>query len=726
MGERMASDFTPIHPNPYIVGNPVRERSMFFGRSAEFEFVRLKFQDSTQGGLLVFCGERRSGKTSILFQILDKRLGSDFIPVLIDMQSMAISSELDFLDKIATGILEALGPDGGSIRLPEFSAGSSPAAAFHKFIEGLLQRYPNRKLLLLFDEYELFENKIDSGTLAPDVLHILASLMEHQPVFLIFTGSQHLDQRRQPYWKILGKSLYKTISYLEREDALNLIRKPVEGQVFYGQGAVEAIYRLAAGQPFYTQALCQNLVDHLNDNCSNHASKESIAEVANGIVNNPLPQMIFLWDSLERDEKLVLALLAEALEDESALVSEKRLRHLIAERKYPLKLDRVQISQNLEKLFKTELLLKSDAYPPAYGFRMDLWRMWIRRMHSVWQVMREEGLEIRGGYQRPSWRRLGAAGIGLLVVAAALFVALGRGRNAPRPSGRGLAGSIQTARLSLRADPATATIFLNDARVGRGVLPETTLAPGDYVVRLSAPGHADTTFRFPLFAGMTSELSPRLTPLFGGLRVQTNPPGAEIRVDGESHGRSPCTVPRLKVSEEHLVEASLAGRMNAQAQVRVQPDTVVEHVLQLGIVTASVVVTSDPRGAEVVVDGTRRGKTTLSAIELPLGPHRFAFQLEGYETADTTVSVALSMAPLHMVLRSKPPGILIVKGNYPARIYIDGVLVTPGSQNSGPRQVPGGWHQVKVVLTNGQTIEKSVLVESGKEVEYDYTPGKSE
>ena len=56
--------YTPISPNPYIVGNPVRDRAMFFGREAEFELVRRRFQDSKHGGLLVFCGERRSGKTS--------------------------------------------------------------------------------------------------------------------------------------------------------------------------------------------------------------------------------------------------------------------------------------------------------------------------------------------------------------------------------------------------------------------------------------------------------------------------------------------------------------------------------------------------------------------------------------------------------------------------------------------------------------------------------------
>lgn len=242
--------FTPVYPNPYIVGNPVRGRSMFFGREAEFELVRKRFQHSDRGGLLVFCGERRSGKTSILFQILDGRLGPDFIPVLIDMQSMAVGNEIEFLTRLSEEVRAALGTSAERIAIPSFTPDASHSATFQRFVREVLRSHPNKKLILLFDEYELFENKIDGGLLGPDVLHVLASLIEHHPVFVVFTGSQHLEQRRQEYWKILGKSLHKMISFLERDDAVNLVRQPVEGRVRYAEDSVEAIWRLTAGQPF--------------------------------------------------------------------------------------------------------------------------------------------------------------------------------------------------------------------------------------------------------------------------------------------------------------------------------------------------------------------------------------------------------------------------------------------------------------------------------------------
>ena len=137
----MTDDFVPIDPNPYIVGNPVRERAMFFGREAEFNLIRKRFEHSEHGGLLVFCGERRSGKTSILFQILDHRLGPDFIPVLIDMQSMAVANEVEFLTRISHEISRALGPRDGDIQPTTFVVSSIHSASFQRFVLEVLRQH---------------------------------------------------------------------------------------------------------------------------------------------------------------------------------------------------------------------------------------------------------------------------------------------------------------------------------------------------------------------------------------------------------------------------------------------------------------------------------------------------------------------------------------------------------------------------------------------------------
>ncbi len=710
-----ADSFTPISPNPYIVGNPVRDRAMFFGREAEFELVRRRFEHLARGALLVFCGERRSGKTSILFQILDQRLGPDFIPVLIDMQSMATGSEAEFLGKVSAEVLKALGPGPGRPEPPRFTPGTSHAATFESFIQAVLRSRPGQKLILLFDEYELFENKIDSGTLDRDVLNILASLMENQSVFLVFTGSQHLEERRREYWKILGKSIFKTISYLERDDATKLVTQPVAGRVRYDDGVVEKIYRLAAGQPFYTQAICQSLVDHLNENHTNLAIHGAVDRVVGTLINNPLPQMIFLWDGLEQDEKLTLALLAEVLPDPGAHASVEDVRRAIRRREYPLDLDTARISTALEKLFKSEMALRDDSNsPPGYAFRMDLWRLWIRRQHSVWQVMREAGLEIRTPTSLKQRKALVVGGFAAGV--AAVLAAIVWLKPLPQPPPRG-----PTSHYALHAIPDHAVIELNGRRIGIGTFTDAMPAGPDQHMKVSAPGYADSEFTLRLEPGVPTESRIALRPLLADLRVQTNPTGAEIRVDGKQVGLSPMLVRDLRVAEPHVVSASLRGYSVAEGRFQLVPGTVTPALLTLVVGRGNVLVITDPPGAEIRVDDDPRGRSPVRLDDLALGRHQIIAERSGYDAAETTVTVLESTREIGISLPRSAPGELVIQGDVPASIYIDGRLIVENVQNSGVRELDAGEHTVRVVLLNNEAIDRKVDVWSKERVIYDFT-----
>src|SRR4030095_6035699 len=100
--------FVPIDPNPFIVGNPIRTEKMFYGREDDFRYVRTKLEGTSQGVVVVFCGERRVGKSSILYQVAGGRLGDRFIPVFVDLQEMVIASDSEFFQRICRLIAEAV------------------------------------------------------------------------------------------------------------------------------------------------------------------------------------------------------------------------------------------------------------------------------------------------------------------------------------------------------------------------------------------------------------------------------------------------------------------------------------------------------------------------------------------------------------------------------------------------------------------------------------------
>ena len=65
-----------------------------------------------EGVVLLFVGERRSGKTSIMFQILNGRMGDEFLPVFIDMQAMAgVDGDREFFTRMVELICEQVKDD---------------------------------------------------------------------------------------------------------------------------------------------------------------------------------------------------------------------------------------------------------------------------------------------------------------------------------------------------------------------------------------------------------------------------------------------------------------------------------------------------------------------------------------------------------------------------------------------------------------------------------------
>jgi ligand-binding sensor domain-containing protein len=411
-------DYVPIEPNPFIVGNPIRTEKMFFGREDDFRYVRTKLEGVSQGVVIVFCGERRVGKSSILYQVLNGRLGGRFVPVFVDMQEMVIQSDAEFFSRISRLIAEAVSRSNfkavpsslaetsgaaGPIQVAtgtQFSTAQGPGATpifdgrnpytiFLDFLDEVLTELGDRTLLILMDEYELIESKVDEGKLSQEIFTFLAGLMDNKDrLALIFTGSRRLEERDRKYWReLLRRSLFRKVGFLSEKDTFRLVTEPVHGRVVYGRGVVERIYRLTAGQPFYTQVICQNAVDYMNEHRRNWIVLSDLDSIVDDIVDNPLPHMIYAWEGLSDDEKMVASVLAERLGGGSAFSNAAELKTRIKSGSYPVHLSEHTVRLTLEEMLRREILDRDSG--DGFRFRIDLFREWVQTSHSIWQVINE-------------------------------------------------------------------------------------------------------------------------------------------------------------------------------------------------------------------------------------------------------------------------------------------------------------------------------------------------
>jgi len=720
--------FRPIH-NPYIVGNPIRDRKMFFGREDDFGYIQQKVSGDRKGGLIVLCGTRRSGKTSILFQIMSGRLGNDYFPVLIDMQAMVVETEFDFLLKLGRGIVDAVDAPGVSLEKDFIEKrGEGLLVAFDNLVRKTIQSLSGKKLILLFDEYELFESHIEKKFISTEILNLFRSWIDHEEgVFMIFTGSDTLEQRRDEYWEpFLSKALHQRISFLSRSDTRRLIEEPLKGDVHYEGGLPEKIYELTAGQPFYTQVFCQALVDHANEVKTRDLVGSDLQQVIDQIIENPLPQMIFSWNSLSNLEKLALSIIGELNKETVRPVRATEILAFAKKEHIRYRIDPNSLSEALEKLFHHDMLSKEGA-GEEYTFKMDLWRRWMGRMHSIWQVIDEikgaeelgEGLALDPG----RGARLVPVLAGVAVLAAVVLALVYFVGTTGAPENSSLA-SVDSTSVTIHTEPPQADVYLNDVLVGKAPIDRWQVPAGVTTLSIQKEGYRDFRDTMDLQKDTPFDTSIALVERMGHLELRSTPSGADIYVGTEHKGRTDTIVRDLSINESYDVRLTLAGyNPIEQRDVRIYEDSVFSMAFDFDRSRSDVLLVSQPIGADILLDGERVG-VTPGTHTVAHGTHELVLRLEGYVEVTRDITAPVAGGRIDAALTKLPPGTLTIKPDPWADIYVDGNLVKKGAVNY-VATLEQGKHTIRLVHRSFEDLVEEVWVTSGESrtVDYDMEQG---
>ncbi len=310
----------------YVAGNaldPELADANFRGRLvifAEIENLML----ATQPPILLLYGGRRTGKTSALKQ-LPKRMGTDFVPLLVDMQGVA---EASTPRGVAEGIAKQMQESARSSRnmtLPDYDIEALQRDPFHAlrdWFKAIEKKFPNKRFLLCMDEFERLEEVV-TATQSRAPLNFLRSTYQHHNRWLIlFSGSHHPDELA-PYWSdYLISTRTLSVSYLQEDEARDLIEHPNNDfpvQV-YNSLAIEEIIRQTHCQPYLVQLLCQNVIELINQDKRRQVVKDDVIAAMPRAIERGQQYFAELWnETLKKssDRSIIKKLLSgEALSEE--------------------------------------------------------------------------------------------------------------------------------------------------------------------------------------------------------------------------------------------------------------------------------------------------------------------------------------------------------------------------------------------------------------------------
>lgn len=201
----------------------------------------------------------------------------------------------------------------------------------------------------------------------------------------------------------------------------------------------------------------------------------------------------------------------------------------------------------------------------------------------------------------------------------------------------------RVALVRVESNPPGASVYVDRVDLGaRGVTPRVlALEPGTHSVILRRDGFYEAqTTGVRVTIGQEASVNLGMEPLLGSVELSGQPAGATVRVDGED-GEPVGTLPTtLRLSPgAHMLVVSAPGYRTARQLVSVEQDGTVRAVVELPLVTGSVVVDALEKGALIEIDGQAAGFTPAVLPAVPAGEHELRVVLPGYRPFVTRIVV---------------------------------------------------------------------------------------
>jgi AAA+ ATPase superfamily predicted ATPase len=376
----------PHFKNPFHYGGRVSGED-FWDRQAEVEEL---LEDIRSRQHVIIFSQRRLGKTSLVWRVLEEAGKEGLVPVYVDLYPVTTLKEI--IEVYAQSIAKALNTSEEAIKLmrelftrlylsmgvdasgnPQWNVGFDRSRELESFNEVIssLENYLQKKKkygVVVFDEFQqILETNGDKTQ-----KRLRTAIQTHKHIAYLFVGSKkHLiyDMFTNPNLPFYRSGKLFPLERISPTEILKTVKDRFEkAEVHIDDRALELILEAAGCHPYYTQYLCHILYDVMENR---RIIPEDIPKAVDFLLKRESTAYMNTWDFLTQRQRQALIVLSQTEPDVSPLRAEALAKFGISQPSVMIRALRSLIDKDLV-----------DKEKGSYEIIDIFFKKWIRRYIS--------------------------------------------------------------------------------------------------------------------------------------------------------------------------------------------------------------------------------------------------------------------------------------------------------------------------------------------------------
>lgn len=291
---RLGDPMTEDIDNPYLYysgGKSIEadDYTMFFGRQDLIERIVQQLSEPYKGSCFVLYGQKRSGKTSVVYKIA-KQLPPNTIYSYVSagsfnersqyaLDAMCVELYADVKKQLETDYNLHMDFDISDPML-------TSRLKLNKIKEFLLEH--NLSWVIAVDEFtHIYANDPED---TKKFMHAWKTFLEQKIFNAIIIGQDTMPQFKRAYSNDFCVKMDERLSLLSKENTFKMAEQPIllNGKSRFKGNALDKVYELTAGSPYFLQKLCSNIVEYMNERRSPYVTGADIDNIAETMVRGEL------------------------------------------------------------------------------------------------------------------------------------------------------------------------------------------------------------------------------------------------------------------------------------------------------------------------------------------------------------------------------------------------------------------------------------------------------